>query len=295
MALSVVHNTPSELDYAAVAASIREAYARRDLKAPPHDFNWRYLKGFGRDSVILSVHDDDVRIGQAVVLIRQLPDGRRISLLGDLYVDEGGSAFAAMLLYRNLQALLEEGNFSLIYTVPNKTAADLDRKVLGLDRIKTVHALPAVALAIGSKGGQPGRLQGRVNTNSITRLDNQMLWQLEDLKNRLAAPCQDFVVGRGHDAVLVAVTRKAGAATALVLAAAYGEGRASDWREALNQCVGATGNRLVLNATHKPSIPGLALQSSGQRFGKTFEVSYRVGEDGEGLQDQLQFLDLDVM
>ncbi|MEO1398309.1 MAG: hypothetical protein AAFU56_05510 [Pseudomonadota bacterium] len=294
MALSVVHNSPDELNYEATQASIRAAYVRRDLKPPPHDLSWRYRRGFGPDSVILSVYDDQDRIGQAVVLVRALPDGRRIALLGDLYVDDRPSAaFAAMLLYRNLQALLEEGRFNLIYTVPNKSAAELDRKVLGLDRVRQVEVSPGFAIVRARHGGVVGR---EINVeNGFLPKSHNALWCDHDLANRVAAPCQDFVVGRSHNATLISVKRTVGPVKALVLAAAYGEGRAEDWKIALGQCVKVSRRRVVLNGTNKAGVPGVVFGSIPQRYGRTFDVSYRTDEDGEDLVQRLQFLDLDVM
>ncbi|MEO0547910.1 MAG: hypothetical protein AAF035_13310 [Pseudomonadota bacterium] len=294
MALTVVHNTPDELDYPTIGTSIRAAYGRRDLKPPPHDLAWRYQKGFGRDSVILSVHDDATRIGQAVVMIRSLADGRRIALLGDLFVDAvPNAAFAAMLLYRNLQALLEDGQFSLIYTVPNQTAADLDRKVLGLDQVNKIEVLPGFVFGRTYSGGLSGRADKAADF--LPDDDAKMLWRKSDLAKRIAAPCQDFVVGRSHNATIIAVTRKVGPVKALVLAAAYGEGRAEDWKKAVGQCAKHTRRRVVLNGTGRAAIPGVVFGSIPKRYGRTFNVSYRIGKDGADLVSKLQFLDLDVM
>ncbi|MEM1039091.1 MAG: hypothetical protein AAGI12_06430 [Pseudomonadota bacterium] len=294
MALTVVHNTPDELDYPTVGTSIRAAYGRRGLKPPPHDLAWRYQKGFGSDSVILSVHDDEIRIGQAVVMIRSLGDGRRIALLGDLYVDAvPNAAFAAMLLYRNLQALLEDGQFSLIYTVPNQTAADLDRKVLGLDQVKKVEVSLGFVFGRTFSGGLSGRAADA--TDFLPDEGPSMLWRKADLANRVAAPCQDYVVGRSHNVAILGVTRKVGPVKALVLAAAYGEGRAEDWKKAIGQCAKHTRGRVVLNGTGRAAVPGVVFGSIPKRYGRTFNVSYRIGKDGADLAPKLQFLDLDVM
>ncbi|MEL6966927.1 MAG: hypothetical protein AAGM04_06040 [Pseudomonadota bacterium] len=315
MALRVVQESAETLDYAAVGRAITAAYAARNLNPPPHDLKWRYLRGFGQRPTIFAVYQDDVRIGQAVVLVRQLADGRRIALLADLYVDAGpSSALGAMMLYKELKAFLETEPFSLIYTLANETAGTLDRKILGLVDKQPLAVTPGLFMGFGSHSGS--QLGGARWGSSLVKVAHAKdaqdmvapleavgdkcdapgtLWIADDLLSRLGAPCHRYLAAKSGGLLLIAVPRRFGVVPTLVLSARFGAGDAKAWRAALAQLVRLSKIPLVLNGTGVEVPSGLLFSSLAARFSRTFAISYRLGPDGEDLPQRLQFLDLDVM
>ncbi|MEL6947357.1 MAG: hypothetical protein AAFO73_06945 [Pseudomonadota bacterium] len=309
MALRVVQESAETLDYAAVGRAITAAYAARNLNPPPHDLKWRYLRGFGQRPTIFAVYQDDVRIGQAVVLVRQLADGRRIALLADLYVDAGpSSALGAMMLYKELKAFLANETYSLIYTLANETAGTLDRKILGLTDKQPLAVIPGLFGGLGSGGARWGSslvedahvkdaqdMVAPLKAASDGRDAPDTLWVADDLLGRLGAPCHRYLAAKSGDLLLIGVPRRFGVVPTLVLSARFGVGDAKAWRAALGQLVRLSKIPLVLNGTGVEVPSGLLFSSLAARFSRTFAISYRLGPDGEDLPQRLQFLDLDVM
>jgi len=209
------------VDYELTARIATEAFGSNDVVFAADRMKWLYERGFGQGSIVLAATDDDVKIGQVVLVRQTIQCGGEpcpaIQLV-DLFVSKDHrSPQLIRRLYREIEQRCLERNVRFILAMPNENAKPLNARLLKLEPRLWLSVRAGVALIPPlSRLKYSGYLKSLTREAALDLLsaygtpagENGLRWDGELLFDRLSDPTCDYAVHAAADLLLISSSRR---------------------------------------------------------------------------------------
>jgi hypothetical protein len=212
------------IDYDTTARLATEAFGSSDVVFSAERMKWLYEQGFGEGTIVLSVTDDGVKVGQIALVHQTVHCGGKpcsaIQLV-DLFISKDHrSPQTIRRIYKEVEQLCIDRKVRFILAMPNENAKQLNARILKLKPLLWLPVRVGVALLPPPRAGlkYSGYLKSLTPKEAVDLLsgfdteatENGLRWNGEVLFNRMNDPTCDYAVHAGADLVLISSTRKTG-------------------------------------------------------------------------------------
>jgi hypothetical protein len=210
------------VDYEITARIATEAFGSKEVVFSAERMRWLYERSFGRGSTILSVFDDDVKVGQMVLMHQRVCSGGETGAatqLVDLFILQAyRSPQLVRRIYKEVERLCLAQNIRFILALPNENATLLNARFLKLNPLLWLQIRAGVGFWWPSRSElkYSGRFKSMTKQNAIDLFsgfdtpttENGLRWDGTILFDRLSDPTCDYAVHATADLLLISSSRK---------------------------------------------------------------------------------------
>jgi hypothetical protein len=210
------------VDYEITARIATEAFGSKEVVFSAERMRWLYERSFGQGSTILSVFDDDVKVGQMVLMHQRICSGGETGVatqLVDLFILQAyRSPQLVRRIYKEVERRCLAQNIRFILALPNENATLLNARFLKLSPLLWLQIRAGVGFwwPSRSKLKYSGRFKSMTKENAIALFsgfdtpttENGLHWDGDILFDRLSDPTCDYAVHATADLLLISSSRK---------------------------------------------------------------------------------------